>query len=53
VECADLRDIDERYFTVLSVNELYERADNHSIIDFIKETHLLSLIVMLVIFILY
>jgi len=35
VECADLPDI-----RVLCVKELLVSVDNHSIIDFIKETHL-------------
>jgi len=39
VECANLRDIHEKYFTVSSLADLFDRVDNHSVIDFIKETH--------------
>jgi len=39
VECANLRDIREKYFTVSSLTDLFDRLDNHSVIDFIKETH--------------
>jgi len=39
VECANLRDIREKYFTVSSVADLFNRVDNHTVIVFIKETH--------------
>ena len=39
VECANLRDIREKYFTVSSVADLFKSTDNHTVINFIKETH--------------
>jgi len=39
VECTNLRDIHEKYFTVSSVTDLLKSIDNHTIINFIKETH--------------
>jgi len=39
VECANLQDIRAKYFTASSVRELFESIDNHSIIEFVKETH--------------
>ena len=39
VECATLRDVHEKYFTVSSLADLFNRADNHTVIGFIKETH--------------
>jgi len=39
VECANLRDIREKYFTVSSVADFFKSADNHTVINFIKETH--------------
>jgi len=39
VECANLRDIREKYFTVSSLADLFDKVDNHTVIGFIKETH--------------
>ena len=39
VECVNLRDICEKYFTVSSLADLFNRVDNHTVIGFIKETH--------------
>jgi len=39
VECTNLRDIREKYFTVSSVTDLSKSAKNHTIINFIKEAH--------------
>jgi len=39
VECANLRDIREKYFTVSSPADLFNSLDNHTVIDFINETH--------------
>ena len=39
VEPANLRDIREKYFTVFSLADSFNRVDNHTVIDFIMETH--------------
>jgi len=38
VECNNLRDIREKYFTVSSVTDLFESIDIHTIITFTEET---------------
>ena len=38
VECTNTRDIREKYFTMSSVSDLFKSIDNHTIINFIKET---------------
>jgi len=39
VEYANLRYIREKYFTVSCLADLFDRVDNHTVIDFIKEPH--------------
>jgi len=40
MECANLRDIRAKYFTVLSVRELFESVDNRTVIGFVKQTQI-------------
>jgi len=42
MECSNLQDILEKYFTVTSITQLFDIVNNHSIIGFIKETHFYS-----------
>ena len=44
LECADLRDVRQKYFSATSLRDLFESVDNRSVIDFIKETHFCSLL---------
>jgi len=37
VECTNLWDIREKYFTVSSVTDLFKSIDNHTIINFTKQ----------------
>jgi len=39
MECTSLWDVRVKYFVVLSVEDLFESNDIHTIVDFIKETH--------------
>ena len=39
VECANLRDIREKYFTMSSLADLFNRVGNHTVTGFFKETH--------------
>lgn len=42
VECTNLQAICEKYFSVLSVRDLFESIDNHLIVGFIKENHFIT-----------
>ena len=39
LDCDSLQDIREKYFTVSFVADLFKSADDHTVINFIKETH--------------
>ena len=53
VECANLRDVREKYFTASCLADLFNRVDNHTVIDFIKETQFLPPTVVFVSLFLY
>ena len=38
LECTNLGNIREKYFTVFSLTDLFKSIDNHTVINFIKET---------------
>jgi len=39
VECSNLQNVRNKYYSVSSLRDLSVSVDNHNIIDFIKETH--------------
>ena len=39
LDCPGLQDIRENYFKASSIKELFESVNNHTIIDFIRDTH--------------
>ena len=42
VECANLRDIRDEYFTMSSVTDLFKTIDNLAVINFTKETYFIT-----------
>lgn len=42
VECSRLHDVSEKYFMVSSIKQLFDRANNHNIVDFITKIHFCS-----------
>ena len=53
VECANSQDIREKYLTVSSLADLFNRVDNHSVIDFCQGSPFLPPTVIFVSLILY
>ena len=39
LDCINFQETHQKYYAIFSLRELFESVDNHTIIDFIKETH--------------